>query len=352
MDKTKERRANSTMSFTSHAFGKFSPEECLRNVGMDYVKAFGIFSICVGHFAPVSSWLRVIIYSYNIPLFVFVSGYLKKQSTGFCDFLLKAFKRIMVPYLLWFIISNMPAVLTGQLSIKGFVVNLIFLHGQTSWNSSLWFLPCIFVVYVVFECLLRLTGERKLLLLAFGGLFLGIAFVCNLKGITTCIFGLNKIALMVFFYICGFLLRGKFVPPKTILQTIVSVILLVAMCGIAWMCNYQDNISMLYCDYNNMVFYVLNAVVMVVLIAYTCGAFPYCEGIRLISDNTLFIMSSHLFVRLAISHTKIVSDSVPFALITGAFLIVSYYIFLLLAHRTFSDRQKIKGVLRYIGIQI
>lgn len=340
------------MCLNNYAVGKSSLQRSHRNAGIDYVKVFGIFSICVGHFAPVSSWLRIIIYSFNIPLFVFVSGYLKKQSSDFFAFLLKAVKRIMVPYIIWFMISNIPVVLMGQLSMKGFIVNLLFLYGQTSWNSSLWFLPCIFVVYVIFECLVRLTGERKLLLLAFGALFLSIALACDIKGITTCIFGLNKISLMAFFYICGFLLRGKLPSPKSVIQTTVSGILFIAMCEITWIYNYQDNISMLYCDYNNMVTYVLIAVLMVVLIIYTCGAFPAREGIRLISNNTLFIMSSHLFVRVAVRHTKIYRDSTWFALIMGTCLIVGYYIFLYLAHRTLSDRQRLKIVLKYIGIQI
>lgn len=328
-----------------------------RNSAIDYAKAFGIFAICVGHFAPTDDWLRVILYSFNIPLFVFVSGYLKSESGNFVSCVVKLAKRILVPYCVWFLISNLAFVMIGQLSVKAFLVQWLFLNGTTSWNSALWFLPCIFAVSIIFECLIQIKLIKKYqsILTVVAIVFLAIALICDQLGITTCIFGLNKICLMEFFYILGYLLKKKFHKIKRGKQSIAYIIGIIAMCALAWTVNFENNISMLNCDYNNIYIYVLFACIMTVLIICICGLFHANHMVELVSKNTLFIMSTHLFFRLVMQSVGMLWYSNVSAICIGGILFIGYYIFLLLIERfTFSVpwSNELRKFLVYIGIQV
>ena len=78
-----------------------------RIIALDIAKAICIILVVMGHYVPDNSpaWyvlVHDVIYTFHMPLFMFVSGYVyiatKKRST-YGDFLLKKVRRLMVPYL-------------------------------------------------------------------------------------------------------------------------------------------------------------------------------------------------------------------------------------------------------------
>jgi len=78
-----------------------------RNLTLDIARAICIILVVAGHYFPLDSpkWWKVVndfIFSFHMPLFLFLSGYVfmltwKKES--FSDFYVKKIKRLFVPYL-------------------------------------------------------------------------------------------------------------------------------------------------------------------------------------------------------------------------------------------------------------
>ena len=60
-------------------------------------KGYGIIAVLIGHMVQ-GSVLGVFVYSFHLPLFFFLSGYLFKSSDKFTDFLKKKCRSILLPY--------------------------------------------------------------------------------------------------------------------------------------------------------------------------------------------------------------------------------------------------------------
>lgn len=63
---------------------------------LDALKGIGIILMIIGH---VMSPIRNIIFSFHMPLFFFISGYLYKDRTA-KDFIIRNTKKVLLPYII------------------------------------------------------------------------------------------------------------------------------------------------------------------------------------------------------------------------------------------------------------
>ena len=79
-----------------------------RSATADIAKTIGIILVVIGHYNPADApeWYHLanrFIYAFHMPLFMFASGYIyamtgNSQNKGGGTFILKKFKRLMIPY--------------------------------------------------------------------------------------------------------------------------------------------------------------------------------------------------------------------------------------------------------------
>lgn len=121
-----------------------------RIIALDIAKAICIILVVMGHYVPDNSpaWyvlVHDVIYTFHMPLFMFVSGYVyiatKKRST-YGDFLLKKVRRLMVPYLTTSVMVIVIKLLTqGSMSVDNPVTIFSFVE--------MFYMPVVFpVVYL------------------------------------------------------------------------------------------------------------------------------------------------------------------------------------------------------------
>lgn len=141
---------------------------------IDIMKGIGILLVIVGHYLSFS-YLPFIIYSFHMPLFVWVSGYLFKE-----DLIKKktihTLKKIGIPYLYTYIVVVVGALLVEIAKI--FVKNqhfllldffktkgIAFLFGYGNSTSqiegvdAIWFLASLMVAEIVLNVLLKLKNR-------------------------------------------------------------------------------------------------------------------------------------------------------------------------------------------------
>lgn len=131
---------------------------------IDILKGIAILLVVVGHM-PYAEGTgnpgRVLIYSFHMPLFFMLSGYTAALSVSrnphMGQFVWRRFLSIMVPYMCWMLAVPAIYVTVGQLthySIHGALLGI--LSGWDQW----WFLPCLFILqmlFVVFTLIRRLV---------------------------------------------------------------------------------------------------------------------------------------------------------------------------------------------------
>ncbi|NPE27874.1 acyltransferase family protein [Methanococcoides sp. SA1] len=138
----------------------------MRIYWVDSLKGIAILLVIVGHHSiPVE--LTKYIYSFHIPLFFFISGYLfnmKKHLGEPIPFIKKRFNQLIIPYfsftlityLFYFSISklynpNIQSILYLNKSIPSILYDIFYSIGPTlQLTIQLWFLTCLFVTEVLF----------------------------------------------------------------------------------------------------------------------------------------------------------------------------------------------------------
>lgn len=121
-----------------------------RIIHVDFLKFLGMYLVILGHciqyFTPssyVDNWIFRIIYSFHMPLFMFISGMFVSSSLKkpFKEVIIKKSRQLLFPILTWSIIIY---ILSPFLLLKstGGVIGILM--------HNFWFLKSLWVCYVVF----------------------------------------------------------------------------------------------------------------------------------------------------------------------------------------------------------
>jgi acyltransferase len=154
-----------------------------REEWIDNLKGLGIIIIVFGHSCYSSDSMVIkYIYTFHVPLFFFISGYLFKQKREMStwEYIRSRFKRLIIPYVCFNIIAyltygivskKMHFNLTGiEIFAKNLVIGNYVGSGKQESNLiniSTWFLPCLFFTgfyyYLIDKYIKR--GNVKLLMI-------------------------------------------------------------------------------------------------------------------------------------------------------------------------------------------
>ncbi len=186
---------------------------------IDVAKAIGIVLVVVGHTPGIPAAWVVMIYSFHMPLFFFVSGYLQPVSAGRDDTSLgitRTARSLLVPYVVFFGVSLAYWLATRHLGDRAskfggvgvgdaFVGLWTGVSNDLFVNQALWFLPCLFVCTVVFRLLQRFATPGRLLAGALVACSALLAFVHPLAQRWP--WGLDILPVVLLFFAAGHGLR-------------------------------------------------------------------------------------------------------------------------------------------------
>lgn len=132
---------------------------------VDWMKALGMLFIIWGHAFPET--FSPFIYSFNVPLFFIVSGYLYKRSETFTVFLKKNYISLIIPYLLLCLIKDFSHIIKFYndfpelLKLPIGVLSGFHTFMDAPAAKNLWFVYTLFIIKVLFQ----LTKNKKQLIL-------------------------------------------------------------------------------------------------------------------------------------------------------------------------------------------
>lgn len=129
---------------------------------IDALKGIGILFMVLGHM-HFSTMFDHYVYAFHMPLFFLISGYLYRKPDSMKKTIFRKTKRLLVPYfsfgtgywILWLILH-------GKKEEKLFAPFLALIFNGIDglvYESALWFLPTLFVAYIVFSVIDRKTEQ-------------------------------------------------------------------------------------------------------------------------------------------------------------------------------------------------
>ncbi len=171
---------------------------------IDSAKGIGVILVVLGHFLYQSNlpMLNRAIYSFHMPLFFILSGYLQKRAIPH-GYVLNKVKRLLVPFTC-FSVVGIPIFGYGIIANGGnlidVLVDALYIRGRIT-NNPLWFLIVLFEVFVI-NFIFRLSEKQIWYQAIFSGCCFIIGYyIFNYKSIINDLYfgGAEQLSVLRFF---------------------------------------------------------------------------------------------------------------------------------------------------------
>ena len=276
---------------------------------IDAAKGFAILLVMMGHSDPpevVMTWL----YTFHVPLFFFLSGYVFKIKNGenFLSFVRRKIFTLVVPMILFSIVSILIDVIyyCAILQSKSIIsiwkrIPRIFINGRIDhFPSVFWFLSCLFVSEIIFFFLYRLRNRRVC--------FSAVLLLCSLVGWLSCTYmatplpwSLDLVPISLFFIGCGVFVRRVCISTARKTYFFLLPIFLVLNIGLgAWnymTCGKRVDIYMM--DIGNYFLFYISALAGIGFTILLFQLFDFKHGITYIGRNSLIYYCMHYNIMIA-----------------------------------------------------
>lgn len=164
-----------TMTDSSAAPPSDTSAALARDAGIDLVRVLGLIAVVVGHVYATVPLVRELTYSWHMPVFFFLTGYLWNPRRDLRSEWRARLKSLMLPYLVWVVIlfaiyAVWAAVTPGSIDPGRLGDALLGGANAGSPFVTLWFVSALFFVALLFRAVCRLPAAAQ-----WGAAVLGVA---------------------------------------------------------------------------------------------------------------------------------------------------------------------------------
>lgn len=274
---------------------------------IDMAKGYGMLAVIIAHIC--SGPLKLWIYTFHMPLFFFLSGYVFSNKEDFDIFIKKKAKALLVPYfslgipmvvftvLLNIYYNTFTVALTKEL-IKDFIIQ------KRQW--TLWYIACLFFLNVIFYLLtkyVKTTPWRVFAVLSMS--FIGLVYYKS--GGLPLPWNIDTCFMAIPFFFGGFALKQNSNKIDNLLSQTKNKILLFLTFGLINLVFGYLNIKttgkgleMFYSEYANPLFTYISAFAGIFAVIIFSKFFSL-KPIRYIGENSLVYYAWHQTIMIPIT---------------------------------------------------
>lgn len=159
-----------------------------RKAYLDIAKGIGILLVVLGHSGIHSDYLIRAIYSFHMPFFFIVSGYLYSRSESIKDFVLKRVRSLYLPFvvvniagtIVYYLVFSETCFADGPIPFfKEILAVLLSLKHSPVMFGPTWFLAALFQVSIVYKVLDSSVRESKYTDIGLLILFIAFLYIGN-----------------------------------------------------------------------------------------------------------------------------------------------------------------------------
>lgn len=316
-----------------------------RKEWIDSLKGIGIMLVVWGHLTiPLLG--ETIIYSFHMPLFFFISGYLfKNKDITIRSFMIGKIGTLLIPYSIYAAISFPFGIALNYLKEEPIdllvhVKNYLFLNGSVGWNSPLWFLVVLFLVDISYFILKKVQINSFVV----GTILFLLAFWFSMTGQRYPL-GVNIVFLgLLFFYLGNETKKRKvidYLNQKSINKLI--VLLFLATINILFGSILNPRVSVYHNELGNFVYFSLGALAGIYFLFLIISSFQSFTFFNFYGKNTLLILATHYFFiyfykligRVFLNGVLFRNDDYFISIVLTGITLMSYYPLVHITNRYF-----------------
>lgn len=291
---------------------------------IDAAKIIAMILIVISHTIAYSDKLQGIykyVSSFHVAFFFAISGFTFSiiKYKNFREFFKIKFKRIMIPYFSFAIIFLIPFLLLGaqvateldrdniNIDLMHSIIGIFYGNGHDNYlrqNSSLWFLPCLFITECIFYFIEKIKYTHKYYIAIIVSIIIGALdyYLLPIRLPWGCDIAITMIA---FFSLGKIIISKKQIKSKKIFIP-VSIILIV-LGGIIQ--HFNTNIMYMHNEYGNYFIFLLSAFFSVIGYTILIQKMPFNSIIQYMGKRTMSILIFHkVFVLIFQTKLGIVSQ--------------------------------------------
>lgn len=285
---------------------------------VDALKFLGILAIYFGHYGEAGGLGYGFVFEYHVPLFFMISGFfaVKENKNNYFKFVISKAKKLLIPYYLFAIINilfisiNSSTVPSGILdmikqSISGIRNKLMF-------APSLWFLPCLFIISILYELLFRIIKNKYYLLLV--SLLLYIIAEHFLPNAPTqnpsWFFNIDSALTYIIYYAIGtvifpFLKNFEFNKQKMYIKIIFLLTSVLVLVELVYIYFKKENIldEIFSIKYMSLFYPIFKACIIIYINILVSKIICKVELINTIGKNTLILCGNETIIKLVANNT-------------------------------------------------
>lgn len=212
---------------------------------IDVSKGIGMLLVILGHTLPLNNRLCAYIYTFHMPLFFFLSGYVFSSKGTFWELIKKKSNSLLLPYVIYMGLGLCVTLLIPlwrtALFDYGWLKDIISGSPENMHNSSIWFLLCLFEVCIVFFFIEKLPdwiGISAVIIIYVMG-------VASIKlGMPRFPLNLDCVPLALVFYAGGYYARKYSLIEKLIQngkRLIIALVVMLCISGCSFLINGYVN---------------------------------------------------------------------------------------------------------------
>ena len=284
---------------------------------IDIARGISIALLVLGHtlgYSEHSKLVYKLIYSFVVPLFFLVSGYVSSMKGTAKQFFKGRFMRIVLPYFLWGLLFLIPYQfvggstadslnMTAENSILALIKNVLYgigKDGALRHNSTLWFLPALFTIEVFYWLIISCANRKKkpsFDIIAFTTLIV-VGYISSEYLLIALPWGINTMLVAGPYFYAGYLLR-----KYDLITRLVESKYRVAIGGalfVIWLTAAYNNslLAFMSYSYGNMLWGYLSGISMSILLLWLSMQIKTSKMLETVGRNTMSIMLFHKLVVL------------------------------------------------------
>ena len=279
---------------------------------IDQAKGIGILLVVVGHMTiPLN--LSILIFSFHMPLFFFISGYLFNEKKYAYDFKTVAFSKFSTLVWPFITFTFLALLLRSTYDFKNTIETfdyVRFLIGMDSINVPLWFLTALFSAEIIFSQIVRYSKHRLEVIVGVVSVLVTIGFINAYFWHIEALYNIHIALIALSFFLTGWLFK-KYGVLETV-DNIKSLIiyLFISSMTLFYFALNNSKLDMLESNYENIMYVFLAAftgIVSSILLAKLLQKIKYIKAIfSYLGENSLIILATHTiyapFILATIGH--------------------------------------------------
>lgn len=262
---------------------------------IDVAKGIGIICVIIGHMG-IPSFISKYIYSFHMPLFFFISGYVFKfKDIDIFEFIKIKSNRLLKPYLyfsfiiiiMWFFINN---------DWNGLRLGLYYTLVGEGGGIALWFLVCLFNVEIIFFIVFKLVRNnfyRDIILIALGiSSYILSVFKIYIP------YKLNVTGTAIIFYTIGYYINNYKINSNVAIKLKSKFIFVLIVIINIYTCYFNNTGTIGHVDmntnfYGNVLYFYISALSGIYLIVKISKSIENISILKYLGINSLIILCIH-----------------------------------------------------------